>query len=253
MTHVAIKADGGECRSAGCEIVSGLQRLDNGAGLQRLCSNHDPPAETVGRDIMRIIGGDDAGPEPFVRQLVDGGDAAAPAGIKGRRVIVGFDGMHSGLGKAARLLSGYRIPFGVRDADKGACGDSASDKFGAGFGRACDGKIQRQPVGQNVPEPRLIIKLAVAMKLSRDDGDEIVAVQPRAIADGLGGIARVGPVMVRQSGEILACLAIQQHHLGGLVPAIRMGAVAVKIAAVDPAGRAEQVSGHGVGLPQMGA
>jgi len=32
-----------------------------------------------------------------------------------------------------------------------------------------------------------------------------------------------------------------------------MGAVAVKIAALDPAGRAEQVSGHGVGLPQMGA
>ena len=85
------------------------------------------------------------------------------------------------------------------------------------------------------------------------DGDEIFAVQPRAVADGLGGIARVGPVMVRQAGEILACLAIQPHHLGGLVPAIRMGAVAVKIAAVDPAGRAEQVSGHGVGLPQMGA
>ena len=102
---------------------------------------------------MRIIGGDDAGPEPFVCQMVDGGDAAAPAGIKGRRVIVGFDGMRSGLGKAARLLSGNRIPFGVRDADKGACGDSAPDKFGAGFGRACDGKIQGQPVGQNVPEP----------------------------------------------------------------------------------------------------
>ena len=202
---------------------------------------------------MRIIGGDDAGPEPFVRQLVDGGDAAAPAGIKGRRVIVGFDGMRSGLGKAAGLLSGHRIPFGVRDADKGACGDSTADKFGAGFGRACDGKIQGQPVGQNVPEPRLVIKLAVAMKLGRDDGDEIVAVQPRAVADGLGGIARVGPVMVRQAGEIIACLAIKPHHLGGFVPAIRMGAVAVKIAAVDPAGRAEQVSGHGVGLPQMGA
>jgi hypothetical protein len=65
---------------------------------------------------MRIIGGDDAGPEPFVCQLVDGGDAAAPAGIKRRRVIVGFDGMRSGLGKGARLLSGYRIPFGVRNA-----------------------------------------------------------------------------------------------------------------------------------------
>ena len=104
-----------------------------------------------------------------------------------------------------------------------------------------------------MPEPRLVIKLAVARKLGRDNGDEIVAVQPRAVADGLGGIAQVGPVMVRQAGEISACLAIQPYHLGGLVPAIRMGAVAVKIAAVDPAGRAEQVSGHGVGLPQMGA
>ena len=33
VKHVAIKADGGECRPAGCEIVSGLQRLDDGAGL----------------------------------------------------------------------------------------------------------------------------------------------------------------------------------------------------------------------------
>ena len=87
VKHVAIKADGGERWPAGCDIVSGLQRLDNGTGLQRVCSNHHPPAETVSRDIMRIIGGDDAGPEPLVCQQVDGGDAAAPAGIKGRRVI----------------------------------------------------------------------------------------------------------------------------------------------------------------------
>jgi hypothetical protein len=104
-----------------------------------------------------------------------------------------------------------------------------------------------------VPKPRLVIELAVAMKLSGDDGDEIVAVQPRAVADGLGGIARVGPVMVRQAGDIIARLALKPHHLGGLVPAIRMGAVAVKIAAVDLAGRAEQVSGHGVDLPQVDA
>ena len=91
------------------------------------------------------------------------------------------------------------------------------------------------------------------MKLGRDDGDEIFAVQPRAVTDGLGGKARVGLVMVRQAGEIISCFAIDPYHIGGLVPAIRMGAVAVKIAAVDPAGRAEQVSGHGVGLPQMGA
>ena len=104
-----------------------------------------------------------------------------------------------------------------------------------------------------MPKPHLVIEFAVAMKLSRDDGDEIVAVQPRAVADGLGGIARVGPVMVQQAGEIIARLALKPHHLGGLVPDIRMGAVAVKIAAVDPVGRAEQVSGHGVGLPQMSA
>ena len=91
------------------------------------------------------------------------------------------------------------------------------------------------------------------MQLGRDDGDEILTVQPRAVTDGLGGKARIGPVMVRQAGEIIACLAIEAYHLCGLVPAIRMGAVAVKIAAIDSAGRAEQVSGHGGGLPQVGA
>ena len=91
------------------------------------------------------------------------------------------------------------------------------------------------------------------MKLSRDDGDEIVSVQPRAVAYSLGGIARVGPVMVLKAAEIIARLAIKLHNLGGLVPAIRMGAAAVKIAAVELVGQAEQVSGHGVDLPQMDA
>jgi hypothetical protein len=97
------------------------------------------------------------------------------------------------------------------------------------------------------------MEFAVAMQFGRDDGDEILAVQPRAVTDGPGGKARVGPLMVRQAGEIIASLTIEAYHLCGLVSAIRMGAVAVKIAAVDSAGRAEQVSGHGVGLPQVGA
>jgi hypothetical protein len=96
------------------------------------------------------------------------------------------------------------------------------------------------------------MEFAVAMQFGRDDGDEILAVQPRAVTDGPGGKARVGPLMVRQAGEIIASLTIEAYHLCGLVSAIRMGAVAVKIAAVDSAGRAEQVSGHGVGLPQVG-
>ena len=58
VKHGALEVDRCECRPAGCEIVSGLQRI---------CSNHHSPAESVGRVIMRIIGGDDAGPEPFVR------------------------------------------------------------------------------------------------------------------------------------------------------------------------------------------
>ena len=91
------------------------------------------------------------------------------------------------------------------------------------------------------------------MKLSRDDGDEIVSVQPRAVAYSLGGIARIGPVIVLKAAEIIARLAIKPHNLGGLVPAIRKGAVAVKIVALELAGRAEQVSGHGVDLPQMDA
>ena len=61
---------------------------------------------------------------------------------------------------------------------------------------------------------------------------------------------RVGPVMVRQVGEIIPCFAIEPYHLGGLVPAIRIGAVAVKIAAVDLAVRAEQVSENDFGLPE---
>lgn len=109
---------------------------------------------------------------------------------------MGFDGTRTGLGKAVRPLNGHRIPFGVQDADKGACSDSVVKKFGAGFVRACDGKIQRQPVGQNVQEPHLVIELAMAMNLCRDNGDEIVAVQPQAALDGLGGKARVGLVMV---------------------------------------------------------
>ena len=199
---------------------------------------------------MRIIGGDDASPEPFVCQLVDGGDTATSAGIKGRRVIVGFDGMRTGLCKAERLFCGNNIPFGVRYADKAACGNSAADKFRAIFDRACYGKIQGQPVGQNVPEPRLVIELALTMKLGRNDGDEIVAVQPRAVTDGLGGKARVGLVTVRQAGETIPCFAIDPYYIGGLVSAIRMVAMAVKIATVDLAVRAEQVSGHDVGLPE---
>ena len=249
VKHGALEADGSECWPTGCKIISGFQCLNNGAGLQRVCSNHDPPADTVGRDMMRIIGGDDASPEPFVCQLVDGGDAATSAGVKGRRVIVGFDGMRTGLCKAERLFCGNHIPFGLRDADKGACGNSAADKFRASFGRACYGKIQGQPFGQNVPEPRLVKELAVTMKLGRDDGDEIVAVQPRSVTDGLGGKARVGLVMVRQPGESIPCFAIDPYHVGDLVPAIRMGAVAVKIATEDLAVRAEQVSGHDVGIP----
>ena len=61
----------------------------------------------------------------------------------------------------------------------------------------------------------------------------------------------IHPVMVRQAGEIIARLGIELHHIGGLVSAIRMGAVIVKTAAVNLAGRVEQVSGHGVGLPQV--
>ena len=101
-----------------------------------------------------------------------------------------------------------------------------------------------------MPEPRLVIELAVTMKLGRNDGEEIVAVQPRAVTDGLGGKARVDSAMVRQAGEIITCFAIDPYHIGGLVPAIRMGAVAVKIATVNLAVRAEQVSGHDVVLPK---
>ena len=88
------------------------------------------------------------------------------------------------------------------------------------------------------------------MKLGRNDGDEIVAVQPRAVTDGLGGKARVGLVTVRQAGETIPCFAIDPYYIGGLVPAIRMVAMAVKIATVDLAVRAEQVSRHDVGLPE---
>ena len=83
MEHVALNSDGGEIRSAGRIIGARLQRFEDGAGIQPVCSDHDPSAETVGWDIVRIIGGDDAGPEPLIRQLVDRGDAATPVGIKG--------------------------------------------------------------------------------------------------------------------------------------------------------------------------
>ena len=72
-------------------------------------------------------------------------------------MIIGFDGMCAGPGKAARFFCGHRVPFWVRNADKGASRDSTSDKFGAGFARACYRKIQRQPVRQNVPEASLVI------------------------------------------------------------------------------------------------
>ena len=162
-------------------------------------------------------------------------------------MIVDFDSMRPGHGKAARLFGGHCVPFGMGDADKGAGRDGAFDQLGSGLGRCRNGEIKRQPVRQNVPEPGLVVELAVTMQLGRYEGDEIFAVEGRAVTDRVGRKSRVRPVMIRQARKVVTRLAVEAYHFGRLVPAVRMGAMAMKIAPVQAVRRAEQVVWHDAG------
>ena len=112
------------------------------------------------------------------------------------------------------------IPFWMRNADIGTRVNSAPDQLWAGFIVACHGKIGRQTIGQNMPQPVTVISLAIAMQFSRKDGYEIIAVLVLHVDYGLGAKSVAGPVMFGQAGEVIPGLPIKPNYLFRAVVAI---------------------------------